>query len=150
MRLPERLARPREIRRYDGLTALSCATPQGRRLVLVAEPEATERLARIEDAHARITSPHIPPVEDAGERFLVFACDARGDLEVAADAALASDLRAPYAAAVAFNELLMAAWAAPCASARWARATCCSGKMATRGSSAPATTFLSDSRTGGS
>ncbi|RZO63669.1 MAG: hypothetical protein EVA89_06655 [Sandaracinaceae bacterium] len=117
MRLPERLARPREIRRYDGLTALSCATPQGRRLVLVAEPEATERLARIEDAHARITSPHIPPVEDAGERFLVFACDARGDLEVAADAALASDLRAPYAAAVAFNELLMdaveAAHAAP-------------------------------------
>lgn len=94
----------RSLRRFGALHVLS--TPEG-----LTIQGARARLDAIVDAHARVHTPLVPPVLERGERdgsaYVRFACDAVTDLRALIEAFPRTGQKVPYAAAIAFNELMM-------------------------------------------
>ena len=108
------------VRRHPWGELWACTSPGGPRLVLFAgdaDPALVERAAK---AHEDIASPHIARVAEVSlvprQVHIAFDCPAVVDLDLIIDAASASDIRLPFASAIAFNEFVIDALeAAHCA-----------------------------------
>lgn len=105
---------PRVVRAHASITIVAL-DDQGPRVALVANEStaaAAGTLDRIAAAHERAAGPHVAApvargVLASGAPYLLLACDAVADLEPLIAALARSRTKSPYAAAAAFNEVLL-------------------------------------------